>query len=210
MRPQAASAVIGQVPWPRPFLRTRRLIGMSYGGMLRRSFGVAVATVAFVAILVAAAAAGPVALLLGKSFTLVAGPQENLGVGASVLGADGTVWLAEPISQPRSFEIVARAANGRRLGPVIVSAQAGFENAEPTISVSGVPQRSPGSRAVTAPRPAMPSLSKPGVALRPAVSQRRLLRGGPPGTTRRDSRFWLNRKGERSSSSTRATRTDQK
>ncbi len=110
---------------------------MSYGGMLRRSFGVAVATVAFVAILVAAAAAGPVALLLGKSFTLVAGPQENLGVGASVLGADGTVWLAEPISQPRSFEIVARAANGRRLGPVIVSAQAGFENAEPTISVSG-------------------------------------------------------------------------
>jgi hypothetical protein len=73
---------------------------------------------------------------VGTPFTVAV--SASAGGVASALGADGTVWAAERrgYKDDAPFVIVARAADGRTLGPVSVAVTAGSVSDTPVIAAS--------------------------------------------------------------------------
>jgi hypothetical protein len=92
---------------------------------------------------VAGAGAAPIpALVVGKPFTLASPPPGGpgispVGVEASGLGSDGTVWSAIYGTASEAVVVVARAADGRTFGPVDLTVPGGLRTGAPVISVSG-------------------------------------------------------------------------
>lgn len=72
---------------------------------------------------------------VGVPFTLVSGVLSDAGTGASVLGSDGTMWLAQPVGDG-SFRIVGRAVGGRRMRPVVVGGGSGWATSTPAVTES--------------------------------------------------------------------------
>lgn len=97
----------------------------------------AAAAAVLAAAVAAHAATAPARPSLGRPFTLAAGFQPGYGAGPAALGPDGTAWIAQAGfgSSPASgFEILARAAGGRVLGPVATSDGGGSATDRPVIA----------------------------------------------------------------------------
>jgi hypothetical protein len=98
------------------------------------------------ALALAAAIAGPAAAggaargasdAVGRPFTLASGFQTAYGAGPSVLGPDGTAWLAQPgfgATPASGFEIVARALGGGLAVAVATSDGGGSATDRPVIA----------------------------------------------------------------------------
>jgi hypothetical protein len=109
-------------------------------GIGRASIRVAVVLAAAVGPALAAASAGGAATpRIGAPFVLASGFQQDYGAGPTALGPDGTVWLAQPgfgASPSSGFDIVARAAGGGVLRPVVTSDGAGSATDRPVIAAT--------------------------------------------------------------------------